>query len=124
LPGDAIEIVYSGIRPGEKLYEELYFDDEQRFPTGHPKLHSAFHRPIELTELRETMRDLQYQVDGDAEVLLTKLKEMVPEFRVPELPKFDNNTAEEFETQTQSRADQFSGVEDYRKETSPVSGDR
>jgi FlaA1/EpsC-like NDP-sugar epimerase len=124
LPRDAIEIVYSGIRPGEKLYEELYFDDEQRFPTGHPKLHSAFHRPIDLTELRDTLQELQYLVDGDAEVLLARLKELVPEFRIPETADFENDSAEEFETQTQSRADQFSGVEDYRKETSPVSGDR
>jgi FlaA1/EpsC-like NDP-sugar epimerase len=37
-PGDDIEIRFSGIRPGEKLYEELANDDEQTRPTAHPKI--------------------------------------------------------------------------------------
>ena len=84
LPRDAIEIVFTGIRPGEKLYEELYFDDEQRFPTGHPKLHSALHRPIKLEELRETLDELRYLLDGDSARLLARLTELVPEFSVPD----------------------------------------
>ena len=37
-PGDEIEISYVGLRPGEKLYEELFLGEEQRVPTGHEKL--------------------------------------------------------------------------------------
>ena len=37
LPEHAIEINFTGIRPGEKLYEELYFDDEETLPTSHPE---------------------------------------------------------------------------------------
>src|SRR5206468_2318377 len=37
-PETDIEIRFSGIRPGEKLYEELACDDEQTRPTGHPKI--------------------------------------------------------------------------------------
>ncbi len=48
LPEDAIEISFTGIRPGEKLYEELYFDDEETLPTAHPKLRAAYHRPYTL----------------------------------------------------------------------------
>ena len=124
LPRDAIEIVFTGIRPGEKLYEELYFDDEQRFPTGHPKLHSALHRPIELGELRETLTELQYLVDGDANALLARLKEMVPEFVVPEYSSFDTSVAYEFRCQTQSRFDDMSEVDDFQSETSQGFGDR
>jgi FlaA1/EpsC-like NDP-sugar epimerase len=124
LPRDAIEIVFTGIRPGEKLYEELYFDDEQRFPTGHPKLHSALHRPIDLGELRETLMELQYLVDGDADVLLARLKEMVPEFVVPEYSSFDTSVAYEFRCQTQSRFDDMSEVDDFQSETSQGIGDR
>ena len=38
LPEQAIEITFTGIRRGEKLYEELYFEDEQTLPTSHQKL--------------------------------------------------------------------------------------
>ena len=43
LPEHSIEIVFSGIRPGEKLYEELYFADEETLPTTHPKVRVTPH---------------------------------------------------------------------------------
>jgi FlaA1/EpsC-like NDP-sugar epimerase len=124
LPRDAIEIVFTGVRPGEKLYEELYFDDEQRFPTGHPKLHSARHRPIDLSELRETLSELQYLVDGEPEPLLARLKELVPEFVVPEYSSFDDKNTEGIPIHLRSRSDQMSGIEDYEQQTSQGMGDR
>ena len=51
LPEDSIEICFTGVRPGEKLYEELYFDDEETLPTSHPKLRAAYHRPYTLAEV-------------------------------------------------------------------------
>lgn len=80
LPPHAMEIVCSGIRPGEKLYEELYFSDERPLSTGHPKLRSAKHRPIALAELRESLDELQELVDRDDAALVARLKEMVPEY--------------------------------------------
>ena len=59
LPEDSIEICFTGIRPGEKLYEELYFDDEETLPTAHPKLRAAYHRPFTLPEVRQTIAQLQ-----------------------------------------------------------------
>jgi FlaA1/EpsC-like NDP-sugar epimerase len=80
LPPHAIEIVYSGVRPGEKLYEELYFSDEEHQPTSHPKVRAALHRPIQMEELRETLEDLRILMDGDAGPLLQRLKDSVVEY--------------------------------------------
>jgi FlaA1/EpsC-like NDP-sugar epimerase len=94
LPSDSIEIVFTGVRPGEKLYEELYFDDEVRVPTGHPKLHSALHRPIQLAELRTTLEELRCLLDGEPEILLARLKEIVEEFHIPDYSSTDENLAD------------------------------
>ena len=55
LPEQAIEITFTGIRRGEKLYEELYFEDEQTLPTSHRKLRAAYHRPYSLLEVRRAI---------------------------------------------------------------------
>jgi FlaA1/EpsC-like NDP-sugar epimerase len=55
--GDDVEIEYTGIRPGEKLYEELFFSEEMAAPTLHPKVLRA--RQAELpTGFGERLRRL------------------------------------------------------------------
>ena len=77
LPENAIDITFTGIRPGEKLYEELYFDDEQTLPTSHPKVRAAYHRPYTLAEVREGISQLERLVDNVPEdVLRRKLHEL------------------------------------------------
>jgi len=46
---DDIKIEYVGLRPGEKLYEELLADDEHTMPTPHEKLRIALARPVDKT---------------------------------------------------------------------------
>ncbi len=80
LPEDSIEICCTGIRPGEKLYEELYFDDEETLPTAHPKLRAAYHRPYMLSEVRQTIAELQELIHAPEEELRDKLCEVVEEY--------------------------------------------
>jgi FlaA1/EpsC-like NDP-sugar epimerase len=80
LPEDSIEICFTGIRPGEKLYEELYFDDEETLPTAHPKLRAAYHRPYTLPEVRQTIAQLQELIHAPEADLRQKLCEIVEEY--------------------------------------------
>ncbi|MFO0900316.1 MAG: nucleoside-diphosphate sugar epimerase/dehydratase [Pirellulales bacterium] len=84
LRSDDIEIVFTGLRPGEKLYEELYFDEEQRLPTPHPKLSVAYHRPYNLAEVRFAIDELAQLAHATGDELRRKIKELVPEYMPPE----------------------------------------
>jgi FlaA1/EpsC-like NDP-sugar epimerase len=79
--GREIEIVFTGLRPGEKLYEELYDTGEQRLPTPHPKIFRAKHRPYPMARLQAQLDQLAGVVDGTAEEVIAGLKELVPEYR-------------------------------------------
>lgn len=58
LDADEIELEYTGIRPGEKLFEELYFEDEETLPTAHEKLRAAYHRPYTMEAVLVTLNQL------------------------------------------------------------------
>ena len=80
-PGeDEIKIVYTGLRPGEKLFEELLADDEHMRPTPHPKLRIAKARVAEAAFLETINKWLnQDRVPEDSEVR-RDLKRWVPEY--------------------------------------------
>jgi len=77
---DDIEIVFTGLRPGEKLYEELYFDDEQRVPTSHPKVFCAMHRPTTLAAAESLLEELAGVIDELPEVVKSRLRDLVAEY--------------------------------------------
>ncbi len=62
IPGQDIEIQYTGIRPGEKLYEELFLDKEKALSTKNPKIYRVIEEehmsPEEIAGLMEKMYDL------------------------------------------------------------------
>jgi Predicted nucleoside-diphosphate sugar epimerases len=81
LSKNAIEIKFSGLRPGEKLYEELYFDSEETLKTSHPKLRAAQHRPFFVDEVRYQIERLRLMLDAPEESIRQQLREFVPEYQ-------------------------------------------
>lgn len=58
-PGDGIEIRYVGLRPGEKLAEELFHDWEEIEPTGHPKILRARHAALDWQAVSEYLEAME-----------------------------------------------------------------
>ena len=79
-PGKDIEIVYTGLRPGEKLFEELFHEKEQLTGTQHEKIFLARHRQIEWELLERTIRELEAAcMSYDEKALLEGIATLVPE---------------------------------------------
>jgi FlaA1/EpsC-like NDP-sugar epimerase len=82
VPDKDIQIVFTGLRPGEKLYEELFEDSVQVESTTHPKIHRAVGIPVPVGELSEWVESLPTMLPkSDEEELLQDLKRLVPSFQ-------------------------------------------
>lgn len=82
VPGIDIDIKYTGLRPGEKLYEELLMDSENTTTTYHEKIMIAKVRHNQLDNLQahfEELVELAKRNQGSME-MVAKMKELVPEF--------------------------------------------
>jgi len=79
-PGYDIEISYTGLRPGEKLYEELFHDQEALEATNNKKILLAKHRKVDWDLLATAMQDMEQACRTYDDVrLVQKLQELVPE---------------------------------------------
>lgn len=77
-----IEIKYTGLRDGEKLYEEVLNDAEQTMPTCHPKIKVAAVREYPYDLALKNEKDLyQLSFDADDMTIVKKMKEIVPEYK-------------------------------------------
>jgi FlaA1/EpsC-like NDP-sugar epimerase len=81
-PGQDIEIQYTGLRPGEKLYEEVLATEENTVPTHNEKILSAKVRNVEASELKEKLSRLEEQMNLQKnQEMVRVMKEIVPEFK-------------------------------------------
>lgn len=77
-----VKIIYTGLRDGEKLYEEVLNDEEQTKPTNHPKIKIASVREYPYEEAlknEQDLYDLSFTYDDMA--IVKKMKEIVPEYK-------------------------------------------
>ena len=58
-PNADVEITFTGLRPGEKLFEELNYNTENMVPTGHPKILRFTGEPLPFEALRDGLRGIQ-----------------------------------------------------------------
>jgi FlaA1/EpsC-like NDP-sugar epimerase len=85
-PDEDIQIEFIGIRPGEKLFEELTHTGENFVPTTHPKICRFISPPMDLARMRETLARLRGHLHrSGADQLKLVLREAVPDY-APYLP--------------------------------------
>ena len=81
VPDEDIRIEYSGLRPGEKLYEEVLSDSENTIPTNHSRIRIAKVRNYDYSDAMMSADELE-RLSREVEVIdMVKLmKKVVPEF--------------------------------------------
>jgi FlaA1/EpsC-like NDP-sugar epimerase len=81
-PERDIRIQFTGLRPGEKLFEELNLQDEHLVPTSHPQIRSYMSTfDIDAGEINEYLHDLERVVEAqDVARLVLLLKELIPDY--------------------------------------------
>jgi FlaA1/EpsC-like NDP-sugar epimerase len=85
-PGHDIEIVYTGLRPGEKLFEELFHENEELGKTDHDKILLAKYRQVDWLQLEEAINEFDEACKIYDETGMKQLLDIL----VPEHKKSEN----------------------------------
>lgn len=78
--GEDILIEFTGVRPGEKLYEELAGHSEETRPTSHPKIHVWQLPTADARNVERNLRELHTVIDAPRDEVLAALRHAVPEY--------------------------------------------
>ncbi len=82
--GEDIEIVFNGVRPGEKLYEELFFSGDEVLKTSHPKIMKARYDAPDLRVYMQIVQLIESAMRNASDSFLRRsLEEIVPDFESP-----------------------------------------
>jgi FlaA1/EpsC-like NDP-sugar epimerase len=81
VPDEDIQVRFTGVRPGEKLHEELACDDEQTRPTAHEKIRVWQLPAGDTRHVAEGLKLLATAAEGTPEQAVAALARCVPEYR-------------------------------------------
>jgi FlaA1/EpsC-like NDP-sugar epimerase len=79
-PDEDIKIEFTGVRPGEKLYEELSTNDEETLPTYHEKIHIFTGNGAGMSDVAATMNEVKRMCAARDRSLILMLKDMVADY--------------------------------------------
>lgn len=84
-PEKDVEIVFTGLRPGEKLYEELFSENEENLPTHHPKIMIARLKEYDYEYVSQKLEQIEMML-GKRQFrnILSVISELIPEYKAPE----------------------------------------
>jgi FlaA1/EpsC-like NDP-sugar epimerase len=84
-PDQDIPIIYTGLRPGEKLFEELMLEGEGVKPTSHPKIRVLDGGPVSFEQVQLWLDELSALVEGkNVHGLIQTFRRIVPEYKPSE----------------------------------------
>ena len=86
VPGKDIEIKEVGLRPGEKMYEELLMDDEELIPTQHSEIRISTAEADKMEEIKDKLEKLEACLDEDNDTIKATLAKVVPTYH----PQYNN----------------------------------
>ncbi len=82
--GEDVAIEFVGLRPGEKLYEELHIPGEQLLPTCHPKIIVADRKPARVDDIQSAIDELERLAREAPEMIFDQLRQVVCGYRQEE----------------------------------------
>ena len=82
-PGKDIQIIYTGLRVGEKLHEKLFHKDEKKITTDHPDILIAKSRKLNFLKINDMINKMdELLIKNKEREAIKKLKELIPEFSI------------------------------------------
>ena len=82
-PGKDIQIIYTGLRVGEKLHEKLFHKDEIKITTDHPDILIAKSRELNFLKINAMINKMdEFLIKNEEREAIKQLKKLVPEFSI------------------------------------------